>query len=70
MPLNDQTFANDIKFRSSTYLIEEFGTYLIRSKVKTAPPPHTNLPYPIRTCLTFDSLTILVLSINSKVFML
>ena len=42
MPSNYQTFANDIKFRSRTYLIEEFGTYLIRNKVKTA--PH-NLPY-------------------------
>ena len=30
-----------MKFRSRTYLIEEFGTYLIRSKAYTAP----NLPY-------------------------
>ena len=43
MPSNYHTFPNDIKFQSRTYLIEEFGTYLIRSKVKTAHPP--NLPY-------------------------
>ena len=43
MPSNYHTFPNDIKFQSRTYLIEEFGTYLIRGKVKTAHPP--NLPY-------------------------
>ena len=30
--------ANDIEFWFRTYLIEEFGTYAIRSKVKTASP--------------------------------
>ena len=39
MPSNYQTFANDIKFQSKTYLIQMLWTYLIRSKVKTAPPP-------------------------------
>ena len=38
MPSNDHTFANDIKFQSRIYLIQEFGTYLTGSKVKTASP--------------------------------
>ena len=38
MPSNYQTFANDIKFWSRTYLTQGFGTYLIRSKVETAYP--------------------------------
>ena len=38
MPSNYQAFANDIKFRSRTYLIQEFVTYLIRSEIKTASP--------------------------------
>ena len=38
MPPNYQTFANVIKLRSRTYSIEEFGTYLMHSEVKTASP--------------------------------
>ena len=38
MQMDYQTFANDSEFRSKTYLIEEFGTYLIRSKDNTASP--------------------------------
>ena len=52
MPSNYQTLANVIKFRSKTYLIEEFGTYLLRSKVKTA---STEFALLILTCLTFDA---------------
>ena len=47
------TFANDFKFQSRTYLIEECGTYLYRSKVKTASP---SLPLLYFTCLTFDEI--------------
>ena len=55
MPSNYQTFANDIKFRFRTYLIQEFWTYLIRSKVKTA---SRLFALSIWTCLTFDALNL------------
>ena len=57
MPLNYQTFANDIKVRSRTYLIEEFGTYLIRSKIKSASPL---VALSILTCLTFDAFNYII----------
>ena len=44
MPSNYHTFANDIKFRSITYIIEEYGTSLIRSKLKL-PPPNKSYRY-------------------------
>ena len=53
MPSHYQAFPNDIKVRPTTYLIEEFETYLIHSKVKTASPLFA---LSILTCLTFDAL--------------
>ena len=52
MESNYQTFANDIKLPSIPYLIEEFGTYLIRSKAKTA---FLQFALSKLTCLSFDA---------------